>query len=118
MNGCIGAGQGVALGKDFTAVDEALLPQQLWNWMEWRVTVRPRTAPPRAGARVALSTALSHADPGASSCSLPAATGPPHFLVCGWKSEGRRVTLGSIMGRGGRTSRSLSLQPAGEIGLP
>lgn len=69
MNGCTGAGQGVALGKDFTAVDEALLPQQLWNRMEWGVTVCPHTAPPKTDACVALSIVLSHAASGASSCS-------------------------------------------------
>lgn len=46
---------------------------------------------------------------GSSSCNhLPAATGPPRFLVCGAKSKGRWVTLGNMAGRGGSTSQEPS----------
>lgn len=117
VNGSTGAGQGVALGKDFSASDEALLPRRhgISETREsGRVTrpqrpVCPSSSPPETNSHA--GTSLKQGcleaslpgtgrprDPGcqlgASSCNLPAATGLPHFLVCGAKSEGRHVTLG------------------------
>lgn len=111
MNGCTGAGQGVALGKDFTAVDEALLPQQLWNRMEWGVTVCPHTAPPKTDACVALSIVLSHAASGASSCSYLQLQVLPVSLSVDGKVKGDALRwAASWRGEGGQAGPCLCSQ--------